>query len=272
MAECPCKQKLTDGEKKVLNFGLADATKLLKNPNAAAIDAAKSLGGKNATRLAGLITQTTSTVDPTTGLTIPGPLASALPALSKMQNALSNQVGIVNAFENECNRLTNPQELMSTISSLNLFAEMNCALGIEGLDITAGLSVINGNGMQSIQFAANANIDLEKVLNNFSDGLGTDAVGAISSLQSSLDYAASKMDEVNAGLNSITKLAGDVQLQAANFIQKYTDISSISSLINFADSDPCFKLGGAVTGGLVSNEFLNTVRSSAVQMGGESYR
>jgi hypothetical protein len=52
---CPCKQKLTDGEKSILTFGLNDFQKLLTKPNEAAIGAASVLLGKNTSRVAELI-------------------------------------------------------------------------------------------------------------------------------------------------------------------------------------------------------------------------
>jgi len=130
--ECPCKNTVTDGEKGVLNFGLTKD--MLKNPNAAAIGIARQLGGKNGDRLAGLIN---SANDPLTGLT------EALPALTRIQNAVNSQKTIVNAFENECNKFTTVRGLTSIISSLGLYADLACALGIDGFAVS-----LEGNPVQ----------------------------------------------------------------------------------------------------------------------------
>jgi len=251
--ECPCKNTVTDGEKGVLNFGLTKD--MLKNPNAAAIGLARQLGGKNGDRLAGLIT---SANDPLTGLT------TALPALTRIQSAVSSQNAIVNAFEKECNKFTTVRGLTSIISSLGLYADLACALGIEGVDVGVGLNVVNENGKFRLDYAVNANVDLEKVLNKFSDGAGTDLANAVKNLQSGLDEAFKAMDEVNNKLNEVINQAAGMQQQAVDFIRKYSDISSLMNLVNQASTDPCFKLGGTMNANLISPEFINTVEGAGL--------
>lgn len=251
--ECPCKNTVSDGEKGVLNFGLTKD--MLKNPNAAAIGLARQLGGSNGDRLAGLIT---SAGDPLTGLT------TALPALTRMQNAVNSQKTIMNAFENECNKFTTVRGLTSIISSLGLYADLACALGIEGVDVGVGLNVVNENGKFRLDYAVNANVDLEKVLNKFSDGAGTDLANAVKNLQSGLDEAFKAMDEVNNKLNEVINQAAGMQQQAVDFIRKYSDISSLMNLVNQASTDPCFKLGGTMNANLISPEFINTVEGAGL--------
>jgi len=251
--ECPCKNTVTDGEKSVLNFGLTN--EMLKNPNAAAIGLARQLGGSNGDRLAGLIT---SAADPVNGLT------TALPALTRIQSAVSSQNAIVNAFENECNKFTTVRGLTSIISSLGLYADLACALGIEGVDVGVGLNVVSGNGKFRLDYAVNANVDLEKVLNKFSDGAGTDLANAVKNLQSGLDEAFKAMDEVNNKLNEVINQAAGMQQQAVDFIRKYSDISSLMNLVNQASTDPCFKLGGTMNANLISPEFISTVEGAGL--------
>ena len=259
---CPCKQKLTDGEKGVLNFGLTK--EMLNDPNAAAAGLAKQLGGRNGNRLAGLIT--TAQTDPLS------PLFSAAPSLQRMKNSLDSQAGIVDKFAAESARFTDPRYLTSIISSMSLFGELNCALGIEGIDIGVGLNVVNNNGQFSIDYAVNANVDIEKVLNKFSDGSGSDLADKVRDLQSGLDGAFAAIDEANNKLNSIMDEAKAAQAQAAAFIAKYTSINSLANLINEASTDPCFKLGSTLNGSLVSPEFLNTVSNAGFGGGGTSNR
>lgn len=257
---CPCKQKINDKEKGILNFGLSN--EMLKNPNAAAIGLARQLGGKNGGRLANLIQQ--AGVSGVPGQ-LPSPLTNALPALNRMQTGIAQQQNIVNAFENECNKFTTPQGLMSIVSSLGLFAQLNCALGIEGLDVGVGLNVINQNGQFGIQYAVAANVDVEKILNQFDSAgqLGTDLASAVQDLQAGLDSAFAKLDEANAKLNQLMDEAAAIQNAAADFIQKYTDISMLSSLINEAIDDPCFKLGSTINGSVISPQFVNAVRGGS---------
>jgi soluble cytochrome b562 len=253
---CPCKQKLTEGEKGVLSAGLSQD--MLKNPNAAAIGLARQLGGKNGDRIAGLINN-------------PDAL-TAVPSLQRMKNSIDNQKNTVNAFEKECNRFTDPRSLTSIVSSLSLFGEMNCALGIEGIDIGVGLNVVNNNGQFSIDYMVNANIDLEKILNKFSDGSGTDLANKVKDLQSGLDDVFKKMDEADAALNKIMDESAAMQKQATDFIAKYTSITSLANMIDLGTNDPCFKLGKTVNGSLVSPEFLNAVNNAGFAGGGTSNR
>ena len=261
--QCPCKQKLTDGEKGILNFGLS--SEMLKNPNAAAIGIARQLGGANAFRMEQLISA--AQVGGPTGL-----LNSALPSLQQGQQKIAQLQGIVNGFEAECNRLTDPRQLVNIISSLSLYAELSCALGIEGLDIGAGLNVVNENGQLSINFAVAANVDLEKVLNQFDPGLGTATAGAVENLRAGLNSAFQKLDQANAAIQGVVDATTAMQNEAANFIQKYTSINSLANLINEANTDPCFKLGSTLNGSLVSPDFLNAVRGGTPTGFGTSAR
>lgn len=262
--QCPCKQKLTDGEKGILNFGLT--SEMLKNPNAAAIGIARQLGGANTAKIEQLISA--AQVGGPTGL-----LNSALPSLEQGKQKIAQLQGIVNGFEAECKRLTDPRQLVNIISSLSLYAELSCALGIEGLDIGAGLNVVNENGQLSISFAVAANVDLEKVLNQFSDNqLGTGLANAVQQLQSGLGSAFEKLDQANAAIQSVVDATTAMQNEAANFIQKYTSINSLANLINEANTDPCFKLGSTLNGSLVSPDFLNAVRGGTPTGFGTSAR
>lgn len=255
--ECPCKNTVTDGEKGVLNFGLTKD--MLKNPNAAAIGIARQLGGANSQRIEGLIGAANNPVTDPNGL-----LGTALPSLTRIKTAVDSQKTIVNAFENECNKFTTVRGLTSIISSLGLYADLACALGIEGVDVGVGLNVVNENGKFRIDYAVNANVDLEKVLNKFSDGAGTDLANAVKNLQSGLDEAFKAMDDVNNKLNDVINQAAGMQQQAIDFIRKYSDISSLMNLVNQASTDPCFKLGGTMNANLISPEFISTVEGAGL--------
>lgn len=260
---CPCKQKLTDGQKGILNFGLSN--QMLNDPNAAAVGAVRQLGGRNGGRLANMIEsmQAGGGIGGVGGVGGPGSnplIGQALPSLINGQNKINSLAGTVDAFAAESARLSTPEGLLSTISSLSLFGELSCALGIEGVDIGVGLNVVNQNGQFAIQGALAANVDLEQVLNQISPDAGTDLANQIVELQGALDGAFAKLDEVNAKINEIVDAASALQNQAADFIQKYTNIQTLADLITQAETDPCFKLGSTVNGSLVSPQFLNVVR------------
>lgn len=270
MAEtpCPCKQKLTDGEKGILNFGLSN--QMLNDPNAAAIGAARQLGGSNGNRLANMI-QSLQVGTGTPGGGIGGAAGQILPALQAGQNKINSMSGIVDAFAAESTRLSTPQGLISTISSLSLFGELSCALGIEGLDVGLGLNIVNQNGQFAIQYAVTANVNLEKVLNQIGSGSGTELAEGVLAAQGALNEAFSKLDEANAKINEVIQVANDIQNQAADFIQKYTNIQTLANLITQAEDDPCFKLGNTVNGSLINPQFLNAVRGGT-PTGFGSYR
>lgn len=268
--KCPCKQKLSDGQKGVLNFGLS--SEMLKDPNAAAVGIAKQLGGRNSNRIDSIIQAYTI------GSGLPGGggggggiggfldsigASNFLPSLTRTRNQVNSLSGLVDAFGKESARLSTVEGLLSTVSSLSLYAELSCALGIEGLDIGVGLNVVNQNGQFAIQSAIAANVDLEKILNQFGDGgVGTELAENIQKLQSGIDGAFEKLDEVNNGMNELLEKTQQIQNEAADLIKKYTDISALADLINQADIDPCFKLGSTINGSLVSPEFLNTIRGA----------
>lgn len=244
---CPCPETVSDCDKSVLSFGLTN--EMLRNPNAAAIAGARQLGGANGARIADLIQRAQT-----------GGALNALPSLQRMQSVLTDQERMINAFENECNKFTSVQGLMSIVSNLSLYANLTCALGIPGLDIGAGLNVINANGQTSIQGALAANVDLERVLNSVGDGAGTDLAESLEGIQGALGSVADGIDAVNAQVDGLMNEAANVLNEAASFIQKYTDISSLANLVNLASTDPCFKLGSVINGSVISPDFLNAVR------------
>ena len=257
---CPCKEKPSSG---LLNFGLSNFSDLIKNPNEGAINVTRQLAGRNGARLEGLIR---SIDGPGTGLPgggLPSPLTTALPSLQRAQNQLQGLNGLVDAFAAESARLSTVEGLLSTVSSLNLYSEINCALGIEGLDIGVGLSVVNQNGQFALNFAVVGNVDLEKVLNQISDNdLGSLTADAVGKFQAGLDEAFAKLDEANAKIGELMDKVSALQNEVADLIGKYTNLSALAELINQADTDPCFKLGSTINGSLISPQFLNAVRGA----------
>lgn len=256
--ECPCKQNLSDKDRGILNFGLTN--EMLRDPNAALVGVGQQLLGSNFSRIDGII-QRANLEGPEGGL------YSAIPALENAKNSVAVMTQKVGLFGAASKQFTNPAYLTQIISSLSLYADISCALGIEGLDIGLGMSVVNENGQFAINFAVVANLDLERVLNQFSDGLGTDLANAVQNLQGQLGEVLAKFDAASAAIQSVLDATNAIQQEAANFIQKYTDISSLASLVDLANIDPCFKLGSTLNGSLVTPEFLDAVRAPVVDSG-----
>lgn len=251
--ECPCKNSLSDGQKGILNFGLNN--NVLQNPNQAALDAIGQLTGRNGQRLLALA-QTND------------PFGQAFPGVAALQNNFMNYQNAVDAFAQECNKFTDIRSLSTIISSLTLYGDMMCALGIPGVDIGFGISVVNQNGQFAIQGALGVNLDLERLLNNLDGKTGTELANAVKDLQQNIDGLVGKMDEVNNMINSVVQQTQQMQAEAAAFIEKYTSLNSLANLVNLANVDPCFKLGSTVNGSLVSPQFLNSVRSGFSNTGG----
>lgn len=274
---CPCKQKMSDGEKSVIDFGLVNS--ILNDPNAAAVGAIKELGGQNSNRLLGMM----DTLAPGGVIDPLNPLGALMPKFQGMRNKIDSMQNVVAAFEAESKRLTNPQELIKSIGTLGLFSELNCALGIEGLDISGGLSVIGADGQLSLSYGLNANVDVERVLNQIDSELGgalgdaTQAGGAaiqsaMEGIQAGMNEAFSKLDQADAAIGGVLQAANDIQNQAADFLQKITNINMITDLIKTSDEDSCFKLGAIAKANLVSPGFLNTVRTGLPSIPGTSIR
>jgi hypothetical protein len=222
---------------------------MFNNPNAAAVSAVRQLGGANGARIQGLIEAANS-----------GGVGNAIPVISRIQQLLTSQEAIITAFENETKKFTTVQGLLSIVSNLSLYANLTCALGIPGLDIAAGLNVVNGNGQSSIQAVLAANVDLERVLNSFVPGTGTALAQSIQDFQGILGSIADTIEAVSGALDGLMNEAAAVLAEATAFVQKYTDISSLANLVNLANTDPCFKLGSIINGNLISPDFLNAIR------------
>jgi len=256
--ECPCKQNITDKDRGILNFGLTN--EMLRDPNAALVGVGRQLLGGNFSRIDGII-QRANAEGPLGGL------YSAIPALENAKNSVAVMTQKVDLFGAASKQFTDPSYLTRIVSSLSLYAELSCALGIEGLDIGVGMNVVNENGQFAMNFAVVANVDLERILNQFQDGLGTDIANAVQNLQGQLGEVLAKLDAAGAALQSVMDAANALQQEAANFIQKYTDISSLASLVDLANVDPCFKLGSTLNGSLATPEFLDAVRAPVLDSG-----
>ncbi len=263
---CPCKQKLTDGEKSILTFGLNDFQNLLNKPNETAIAAASGLLGKNSSRVAGLIAANG---------TATGPLFALLPSLQAAQAKFIAVGSAISKFDQECAKYKDPKQLARMISSLNLYGQFQCALGIEGVDIAVGMNMIQEDGKVSINTLVAAQVDFEALLNQIDPGSGTaltqNIQQAIQSFQSGVSGVFEKIDAANAAVNGAVDAATAKIAEALSFIDKVTSINLMTNIISESD-DPCNKLSVDSTINLVDPQFTNTVRSALASSGGTSFR
>ena len=253
---CPCKQKLTDGEKNALTIGIRDITNIIQNPNGAALDAANRLLNSSDSSLSGL-----------SALAGPqGALGNAFTAIQGACAAFANSKNVINAFGAECTSLTDPKNLLRTVSSLGLAFDLQCALGIPGLDISGGLGVFNQNGQFSMTAALNAQIQLDNVLKDFNIS------GDIEKLNNGLLGAANAINQASSALNAVTQATQQIQAEAFGLIQKYTSVNGLMNLVNISNNDTCFKLGGAVNASLFSQDFYQAAGVALPGQGGISTR
>jgi hypothetical protein len=268
---CPCKQKLTDGEKSILTFGLNDFQNLLTKPNETAIAAASTLLGKNSGRVAALIAAASSSG----GAGGTNSLLTLLPSLQAAQTKLTAVGNAISKFDAECAKYKDPKQLARMISSLNLYGQFQCALGIEGLDIGVGLNMIQQDGKQSINAMIAAQVDLEALLNQIDSGSGTALAGnlenAINSFQSGVAGVFEKIDAANGAVNGAVDAATAKLAEALSFIDKVTSINLMSNIISESD-DPCNQLSVDATVNVVDPQFTNTVRSALTSTGATSFR
>lgn len=251
---CPCKQKLTDEQKTLVNS--QNGKTFVQNTTGGAAGAVSSGLSQSLSRLTAIATAVTNpggagTIGNAlgqTGVNV-GTLNSVIGNVTTMQSA-------VNAFKSQADRLSNPQTLMSTIGSMNFYANLGCALGIEGLDVTLSIGVLTGNGQNAISVAGNVNLDLERLLDNFSKNpAGSGLESAAKDFNAGLDGISSKINQATGLLNDVTNKGISMASQAAAAIQNYTQVNFFSNLVGEAN-DPCNKMGVAVNGGgLLTPEF-----------------
>lgn len=267
---CPCKQKLTDGEKSILTFGLNDFQNLLNKPNETAIAAASGLLGKNSSRVAGLVTALQSSSGG--GSTA---LQTLLPSLQAAQAKFTAVGSAISKFDQECAKYKDPKQLARMISSLNLYGQFQCALGIEGVDIAVGMNMIQEDGKVSINTLIAAQVDFEALLNQIDPGSGTalaqNIEQAIQGFQSGVSGVFEKIDAANAAVNGAVDAATGKLAEALSFIDKVTSINLMTNIISESD-DPCNQLSVDSTINLVDPQFTNTVRSALASSGGTSFR
>lgn len=264
---CPCKTKLTDEQKD-----------LHTNPNGKSFvqnkagEQAGSLSAKLGSSLNKITALQAALMNPTQG-SIGGALGSSGVNMTQL-NALSNNVtrmqSVTNIFKNQADKLSDPQTLMGLVGSMNFYANIGCALGIEGLDVTTSVGVHTSNGINSLSVAGNVQVDLDKLMDKFGSNSGGSALGdAADSFNAGMEAISSKINEATDAMNKIANDSMNMISEAAAKIAEYTQINFFSNLVGSAD-DPCNKIGVAVTESMLTQEFqqLAGVANASTATGG----
>lgn len=251
---CPCKQKLTDEQKALINS--QNGRSFVRNTTGGQAGAVGSGLSQSVSRLTALAAAVTN---PGGAGTIGNALGQTGVNIATLNNVIGNVNTLqtaVNAFKSQADRLSNPQTLMSIIGSMNFYANLGCALGIEGLDVTLSIGVLTGNGQNAISVAGNVNLDLERLLDNFSrNPSGNGAESAARDFNAGLEGIVGKINQATGLLNDVTNKSVSMINQAAAAILNYSQINFFSNLVGEAN-DPCNKMGVAVnTAGILTPEF-----------------
>lgn len=268
---CPCKTELTDAQK-ALHKGVA-GTNPFQNPVGEKAGEVSGKLSQSLSKIGGLATALTP-LSP--GVPITDPLGLALNSagvnLSQIQSLASsvgNMKASVDAFKSEANRLMDPTTLMSTLGTMNLFGNIGCALGIEGLDIGVSIGVVTENGKTSISVAANIQADLDTMLDNVTG----EVPNAINNLASGIGDVQNKINESVGQLNGLVSAGQQKMAEGMSKISEFAQVNFLSNLIGEA-GDPCNSLSASVSGNLLSQDFkqkaqtmLNSSASSVSQAG-----
>ena len=250
---CPCKQKLTDEQKNLVN-SQSGKSFVQNTTGGQAGGLSSALGGS----LAKLNALKTAIQTPTAG-TIGGALGNTGVDITKLNTIITDLTSMrknVNTFKDQADKLSNPQTLMSVIGSMNFYANLGCALGIEGLDVTVSIGVLTGNGQNAISIGGGVQADLDRILDNFAKSpSGSGMESAAAEFNSAIEGITSKINQASSAISDVTTKSANMLTDAASKIADYSKINFFSTLIGDAN-DPCNKMSVAVNGsGLLTPEF-----------------
>ncbi len=262
---CPCKTKLTE-EQKTLHNTTSGTSQI---QNSVGQKAGQVSGGLSSTisKIDNLIQQ----LEPISG-GLPGapPTLSSYgqalqaaginsSALNSLKNKTTSMKSSVDAMKTESERLTNPQNLMSTIGTMNFYGNIGCALGIEGLDVGVALGVVTSNGKTSMSVAGNIQIDLDKLVGNISDSI--DLNQAAGQFSAGMDSISSRINNSISTMDGLVS-AGQAKVEEAKAkVAEFTQITFLSNLVGDS-SDPCNKISVESANNLLSPEFRGLSQSA----------
>lgn len=254
---CPCKTKLTDEQKTLFN---------------SPIDPIKNVVGEKAASISSSLTNTIGKAQGLVDLFNVAPGAPITGLAAAMQNAglggsqLNGLVDRLNSLKNttdvfkaEADRLSDPQNLMSLVGTMNFYGNIGCALGIEGIDVGVSLSVVTEGGKTSIAVAGNIQADIDRMLDNVMSG--TDIEAAMGELSSQMNNISGQIDGAVGQLNGMVDMGKQKFEEAMAKVAEFTQVSFLSNLVGDG-TDPCNKMAVEVAGSLLSQEFKQLSRSA----------
>lgn len=248
--ECPCGTKLSDADKSTINWGRSNP--VFQNPVASQINNAQ--GG---------FANTTNQINRITGAL--GALGGSTNELTTLTNRISNMQGILTNYENTSNRLSglpfigDGPDLLSLVSTVGAAVNFQCALGIEGLDVSGGIGLMTENGKLKLNTAIKVNADISKILSNVDTG-GTlsGILGQLQSLAADINNVTNQLNAIAGEINESINQVNGLYTDALNFITQFTNINFA---MNFA-IDECTKFGVGFQQGILNPEFIERAKAS----------
>jgi hypothetical protein len=269
---CPCKQKLTDQQKTLFNQQMGK--NFIQNLNGAkAGTVAGDLGNAltKANGIANLIGVTTGA-----NLSKAEALRAAGVDVSKLNNLTSKITGMqskVTSFKNQADKMSDPGYLISVVGSMSFYANLGCALGIEGLDIGVSVDVITGKGGSTINVAGNVSADLTSLLDNFNNtAAGTSIQDAANKFSQGLEGITTKINDATSALDKVTTDCTKMIDQGLGKVTEFSQVNFFTNLLKDA-SDPCNVLSAKIKdSGLMTPDFQSMAQSAIASTSGGTSR
>lgn len=248
---CPCGTKLSDGDVSTINWGRSNP--VFQNPVLSQINNAQ--GG---------FADTTNKINRINGVL--GALGGSTDQLTNLTNRIGNMQSILSDYEDNSNRLSglpfngDGPDLLSLVSTVGAAVNFQCALGIEGLDVTGGIGLMTENGKLKLNTAVKVNADISKILDNINIGLGTSAgiVDQINGVASDINNVTNQLNAIAGEINQSIDQINGLYTDALDFVSQFTNINFA---MNFA-IDECTKFGVGFQQGILNPEFIERAKNS----------
>ena len=255
--ECPCGANLSEEEKNAVNWGRDNP--VFQNPMTDRISNAQ-----------GEYAKTKSRIDSAIGVlgAFPG---AEVDQLQKLSNTVGNMQGALSSFGNVSNQLSGlpftggGPDLLSLVSTVGAAVNLQCALGIDGLDVGAGIGVVMENGKLKLNVAIKINADISKMMDKILGPADSALTKVASEIQSAVNGIAGEIGKIASALNAV---AGEINGAIAAVGQLYNDaldflaqFTAINFAINFSN-DPCSKFGIAFQQQILNPAFIEQAKAA----------
>ena len=244
--ECPCGAKVSDAQKDAINWGRNNP--VFQNPVASQINNAQggfAAGTAKASAINALF-------------------FGANPQMTKLISRVENMQSVLDNYSDESNRLSglsNDSEgpdLLSLVSTVGAAVNLQCALGIDGLDVGAKIGIVTEDGKMKLNVAIDVQADLNKLLGKLDGGTASELGQQIANMAEELEKITNKIGEVAAGLNNAIDEVNGMFEDALDFVTQFTNINFAINLSN----DPCTKFGVGFKQGILNPAFIDQARAA----------